>query len=339
MGTWRLILAWMVIAEHTNGVRNFLQLEIGEMAISTFFFISGFLMPLTYDKHYSSSENRSGILRFYLNRALRIYPVYWASLFIVLLGYYISFLTQKQDRLMQIGFSTYVQNFCLLSLNQSKLWGGYDRFNNPAWTLDVELQYYLLVPLLVLAASSGKKTLLSGLVILSIGSLWLFFWPLGLVDIDRSFLAWAVFFIMGFSFYQATVQKNMCYVLGVGLLVAGGLLVAAGLEKTTTTLLITMCLIAASSVLLVMHKNYKFGSLDGLAGDLSYPTYILHIVLFPPIIVLLRLLPLSSLGEVEKVIFIWLLNVVVSTAAGYIALKLIIYPIDRFRVKIRSNSN
>ena len=83
MGTWRLVLAWLVVANHTPGLKEIsTNLEIGKVAVATFFFISGFLMPLTFDTHYRRYGTLAGSRKFYVNRFLRIYPIYWASLVI-----------------------------------------------------------------------------------------------------------------------------------------------------------------------------------------------------------------------------------------------------------------
>jgi peptidoglycan/LPS O-acetylase OafA/YrhL len=87
MGAWKLMLGWLVVANHTSGLRQIsTNLEIGKVAVSTFFFISGFLMPLTFLTHYRAYGMLDGSLQFYVNRFPRIYPIYWASLTVILLA-------------------------------------------------------------------------------------------------------------------------------------------------------------------------------------------------------------------------------------------------------------
>lgn len=335
MGAWRLILAWMVVAAHTQGYSCLFSIDIATVAVSAFFFISGFLMPLTYKTHYQQSGFLRGCGRFYVNRILRIYPIYWVSLLVVLGLYLGSDLIHRYGRLEHIGLLTYIQNFTLIGLNQSMFWGGYDRFNNPAWTLDVELQYYLLVPLFLFAATNYKILLKVVLVIFSAISFLLYFNPVELVDIDRSILSWSVFFIMGFVFYEAIIRKlpsNSLYLVAI-IIVA--FLLAANNGKEIVTLLITIAFVMVSAFLLVMQKDYRFGRIDRLAGDLSYPTYILHIVFFGPTIKLLGFTPLALLGMRSQFVLTCLIHIVVSTGIGYLALKYINDPIDLVRVRIR----
>ena len=218
---------------------------------------------------------------------------------------------KSDTRLDLINPLIYIQNFMFIGLNQSYLWGGYDRFNNPAWTLDVELQYYLLVPFLVFLASKCKCILKLIFIYFSAVSLYLCFNPVELVDIDRSILSWSVFFIMGFAFYEAVVLKSLSNSVYLFVLVISGLLYAANNDRETITLYMTMSFIILSAFLLVMQKNYKFGSIDSFAGDLSYPTYILHIIFFGSTIKLLGFTPLANLELLPQFAITCLIHIVV----------------------------
>lgn len=335
MGTWRLLLTYMVVAVHVEGYSDLFSVELGVIAVSTFFFISGFLMPLAYNSFYNSKGFMGASTRFYINRFLKIYPIYWVSLLVILAQYWASDFLHNYGRLDHIDPATYIQNFLLIGLNQTVFWGGYDRFNNPAWTLDVELQYYLLVPFIMILASKFRSILNIVLFILCAISLYLYFNPAELVDIDKSLLSLSVFFIMGFVFYEATARKlpsNSVYI--VALLIAA-LSLAAGSGRGIETLLITSIFMMVSAFLLTMQKDYKFGRLDRLAGDLSYPTYILHIAFFGPTIKLLTYSPLGSLDVFPRYALTCLIHVVVSTGVGYLALKFISQPIDKVRVRVK----
>ena len=122
MGVWRLILAWMVIACHTKGYQELFSVDVGAIAVSKFFFISGFLMPLAYQTHYQKNGFLKGCGRFYINRLLRIYPIYWASLLCVLGLYLGSYILHGYIK-VGLDFTTYIQNFLLIGLNQSTLGG------------------------------------------------------------------------------------------------------------------------------------------------------------------------------------------------------------------------
>jgi peptidoglycan/LPS O-acetylase OafA/YrhL len=161
---------------------------MGPFAVGLFFVISGYLMPLAIVRYSSAG-------RFLLNRLLRIYPLYWLSLVLAIL--YL--------QLHDLPAPSLTQNFTLLGLNQEWLWGGYERLNNPAWTLDVELQYYLLVPLLVSAWRRSRGITLAMMLAAAAVSTYLLLVPTGVISVDRSLLAWSALFVGGFLAYQCGV--------------------------------------------------------------------------------------------------------------------------------------
>src|SRR5689334_1693609 len=71
LGTFRLVLALLVALSHVD-VR-IAGLNPGVTAVVCFYLISGYVMTGLLRKHYPSRE---GVSRFYLDRALRIFPQY-----------------------------------------------------------------------------------------------------------------------------------------------------------------------------------------------------------------------------------------------------------------------
>jgi peptidoglycan/LPS O-acetylase OafA/YrhL len=333
MGFWRLALAYMVIASHTRGYQEMFSLDIGGIAVAAFFFVSGFLMPMTYAAHYQKHGVWLGIGKFYWNRILRLYPIYWASLFCILglqlAGYLIRGYSNWQANAL-----SYAQNFLLLGLNQSTLWGGDLRFNNPAWSLDVELQYYLVAPVLVLLAN---KSILSAQMILGVAttiSLILFFDPIGVVDVDRSLLAYGVFFVLGFSFYQSIITKKLHYIFLPLLITTLAVVIAKSTGKDVLTFLITIVFIAISAALLILQSNQNASRKGKLAGDLSYPVYIFHIV-FIGYIELITSFFLRANGVAESFGVNFVAHILFSTLVSMLALKFIAIPIESLRARIR----
>jgi peptidoglycan/LPS O-acetylase OafA/YrhL len=339
MGTWRLLLAWLVIADHTPGVHLVTDVQIGKVAVCAFFFVSGFLMPLTYASHYQRYGLRSGAQRFYLNRFLRIYPIYWAALILTLFAvaaYGVTFLEHSTGVGPSGGLLAFLQNALLLGLNQTQIWGGDFRFDPPAWTLDIELQYYALVPALMLLTARSRIWAAAALAVLSAVSLYLFFRPTGSYPLDRSLLSWSFLFFLGYGFYfsptlQAVAQRRLWIVLAAGLLLAAA---HFSTHQNVTTLLVTLGCIAVSAHLLVLQEQRRFGAWDRLLGDLSYPTYILHWLCVE---LLLRWLGVNTLSATTKLRFVSLLlaNITLTTIVAYLSLRLIGDPVESVRRKIR----
>jgi peptidoglycan/LPS O-acetylase OafA/YrhL len=340
MGTWRLVLAWVVVANHTAGLRDIsTNLEIGKVAVATFFFISGFLMPLTFDTHYRAYGTLAGSRKFYVNRFLRIYPIYWASLAVTLLAVLIYGPTLMEHATTLEDLSrvrTYLSNILLVGLNQTRMWGGDFRFNPPAWTLDVELQYYLLVPFILLMTARSRRWVSVTLSALAAVSIYLFFRPVGTLDIDRSLLAWACFFVLGYVFYcsqslQAIALNKVLLGLGIAALLS---IAWFSKHQNTAIISVTLACMIVSAHLLVLQQNRRFGAWDRLLGDLSYPTYILHWICVQ---LMARWLGdnLAHLAPTARFSTLLALNVAISTLVAYASLRVIGDPVEGLRRWIR----
>jgi peptidoglycan/LPS O-acetylase OafA/YrhL len=340
MGTWRLVLAWLVVANHTAGLKDISpNLEIGKVAVATFFFISGFLMPLTFDTHYRAYGTLAGTRKFYLNRFLRVYPIYWASLAVTLLAVLVYGPTLMEHATTFEDLSrarTYISNVLLLALNQTRFWGGDFRFNPPAWTLDVELQYYLLVPLLLLMSIKSARWVSAVLTAAAGASIYLFFRPVGLLDVDRSLLAWAFFFLLGYLFYQSPqVQTIALRKTALGVAIAALLCIAwFSKHQNTAIISVTLACMVVSAHLLVLQQSRRFGAWDRLVGDLSYPTYILHWICIE---VMARWLgeTFAPFGTTTRFLTMLVLNIAISTLAAYASLRAIGDPVEMLRRWIR----
>lgn len=337
MGAFRLFLACLVILSHTAGYDLARFPDTGGIAVSVFFFISGYLMPLAFNSNYRFPRFRDRVKNYAINRLLRIYPMYWASLMIITIRGWLrptqTILTASEHPII------FLQNFLLLGLNQSALWGHYLRLNNPAWTLDIELQYYLLVPFLLLFWERAKIALGALLALLILLSLYLLASPAGLVDVDRSLIAWAALFFGGFLYYQAPeirrlFQSSTSAWLGTAIAIAA---LPLGGEVRTVTMTVGLLLVACR--LIVKQTNRSFSKLDMRLGDLSYPVYIFHLMIvesaeyrlervIDPLVLTpgIRLCVLSSS------------NIVLSVAAAYAILLLMERPIERVRAAFRRDA-
>ena len=79
MGTLRLFLAFSVLAWHLrpHGFERLTAMD-GGIAVMAFFIISGFYMSMVISQKYSQLPN--GRNRFFINRFLRIFPLYFVAM-------------------------------------------------------------------------------------------------------------------------------------------------------------------------------------------------------------------------------------------------------------------
>ena len=335
MGAYRFCLACLVVLVHTPGYGSHSP-DLGLVAVYVFFFISCYLMPLAFERNYQFTSFDQRWQSYLINRALRIYPLYWVSL-AAILGHGLLRGTNPTVNEVLANPVSLLQNIVLLGLNQRSAWGDYTRLNIPAWTLDVELQYYLVVPLLIWGWTRSRRVAGAVIVTFGIVSGVLLAVPTSVVDIDRSLLAYAVLFLGGFLFYQfgdhlpAPSWRQAVAAVVVG--GCGALLLPRPLQNAA----LTAGLIVVACPLLTRQARGVSSSVDRMLGELSYPVYIFHAFV---ITVATRLvsenLPLGLTGSPGlRVATLALINILlVSVLAGGVLL-LLERPLQRVRRRFR----
>ncbi len=122
--------------------RGFLvrALEHGNYGVQLFFIISGFILGLPFASHYLRGAKPVSLRAYFLRRLTRLEPPYIASmlLFFALLVVYVG---QNAATLLPhlVASLLYVHNL---------VYGNASAINAVAWSLEVEIQFYVLVPLL-----------------------------------------------------------------------------------------------------------------------------------------------------------------------------------------------
>lgn len=213
MGILRCIFALSILLFHSGPLFHF-SLANEFIAVCSFFIISGFYMALILDTKYKN------IPVFWLNRALRIYPLYYLILLITFTLTGIQFLFQIGNDNAISHYVTYtthtsvahylfgVVNFIIRNLSlifttdyllRSDNTGGY-LLVQQAWSLQIELLFYLFVPFIM---KLGKKFLLPGTIIYA-GFFYLLLSPFSLIPsytLTYTFLSYVLFFLLGMCSY------------------------------------------------------------------------------------------------------------------------------------------
>lgn len=115
----------------------------GASGVTLFFVLSGFLLFLPYAKALLFHSSWPSARLFYLRRVLRIVPAYYVSLFLIVLLFQPQYLQRAHWKELGLFLTFFMDS---TQLTNHKL-------NGPFWTLAVEWQYYMLLPLLVLGFS------------------------------------------------------------------------------------------------------------------------------------------------------------------------------------------
>jgi peptidoglycan/LPS O-acetylase OafA/YrhL len=312
MGILRLLLAISVVIAHSGSIFGF-NLVGGQIAVQTFYIISGFYMALIINEKYIGINNSYKL--FITNRLLRLYPVYWVVLILTVLFSVITAIYTNGDNWGEI--SSYIKysdsmNFTsfifliftnlfiffqdvvmFLGLNISNgLLFFTSNFTKTdpqlysfllvpqAWTIGVELTFYLIAPFLV---KKGSKIIV-GLLFLSI-LLRVILFNYGLNKDPwsyRFFPTELVFFLLGIMSYKiySKIKDINIKIVYLKIIFAGVLIFTVFFSFLPVPLifkagvylgLFFLCL----PFIFVLTKKMKK---DAYIGDLSYPIYISHLL-------------------------------------------------------------
>lgn len=111
--------------------------SVGRTGVTLFFVLSGFLLFLPYTQALLFEKNWPQPKIYYIRRILRIFPGYFFSLFILVM-FTQPYFIQPHNWKQLVPFLTFTMGY----YNSSGL------INGPYWTLAIEFQYYLILPLI-----------------------------------------------------------------------------------------------------------------------------------------------------------------------------------------------
>ena len=299
MGLVRMLLALAVVLAHCD----IAQMVGGRTAVRIFYLISGYLMShiLVERAAYAS------LGRFYANRWLRLFPLYWLVA-AVTLGL---FVLAPQIPEAAAFFATYrqagswgaldlaVSNVTLFGQDWIMFTGvdhgqlrlvanfreaGLQMYQGllvpQAWTLGVEISFYLIAPLVLV-----RRRWIYALLGLSLGAR-LYLFRLGLGQVDpwtyRFFPAELALFLCGALSHQLLKPRYERW-LGAHLpgaarvatwTIASLIIGCAALPyaKASSYLLIGLCALAIP----LLFEFQKGNRWDRFLGEFSYPVYIIH---------------------------------------------------------------
>jgi len=269
-GAFRLFLAMLVFVHH------FSRLGLGSYAVLVFFVLSGFWVETMWERKYRST--RRPYLTFIVSRFWRLMPVMLLVTILMLAARW-AWGMLPGDLVQNDPVNMVVSSFVLLGYAQLPV-----APVGPAWSLDIEMQFYLLAPLIAVLVAGHRYKLFLGLC--AIGSLvWAVAgWPLSLGN-------YLVFFVAGMAAARGGWQPSVR---------AAGL--SAGLTGAVVLLLIVspwrdLILGGAHRGPLFIYNEHLSAALalltlpfaiftvrqpsdqnDRMMADLSYVIYLLHAI-------------------------------------------------------------
>ncbi len=133
---------------------------VGNRGVELFFVISGFILGLPFAAHYLKGAAPVNLRKYYLRRLTRLEPPYFVALLLLLI------LGAVILGVPSVGF--YPHFAASLFYSHSLIYGTFSPAMGVAWSLEIEVQFYLLVPLLTLLFSIGNRMLRRSVIVVLI---------------------------------------------------------------------------------------------------------------------------------------------------------------------------
>lgn len=176
------------------------------LGVEIFFAISGFVIAMPYFKHYLAGKEKPRFKPYFTRRLTRLEVPFILSCLIIFIMYVV---TIKGNFLSEIGHF-----LATITYTHLFIYGQWPPFNPVTWSLEVEIQFYLLAPFIIhfLLNNPNKYiriTKFSGLFAFSLIMKYYFLDELKEVHLQMSLLTSLHYFLVGFILaYMYIRHKN-----------------------------------------------------------------------------------------------------------------------------------
>lgn len=268
-GTLRFLLAALVALSHFGvSLPNFNQ---GVTAVVIFYMLAGMVSYKLITNQFSNQP-----LSYYKNRFMRIYPLYFLTLlfafFIYLIGAKSAFISSTPN------IADYLANLTIIPLAYY-MYTGQDSFTliPPAWSLGVELQFYLLAPFII---TNKKKLYIFLSISLSIYILATF----GTINTDiygyRHIAGVLSIFLLGVLLQKALQDdreaKIIIALIHLTAVISLALLYMYDLKAPYNYETLSGIIIALPLLLFIKKTPFVSSRIDKYLGSLSYALFLIH---------------------------------------------------------------
>ena len=274
-GLFRLFLAFVVVLHHS------FPLRMGGWAVGMFFALSGFWISRMWRSKYGLRT--SPWKEFLLSRWWRLAPVFLTVNFFAAVLIYSGFSVGNEDAVDR----------WVWWLSQPAVAGStqFTRLLPPAWSLDVEMQFYIVAPLIVIAIASLRRGVVTLLCFVLFAWSVLCFSRGSAIETARLDL-YAWIFVAGCAVERFSWRPSRRLAMASALLVVAmvavplcipqtrGLVWSRGGNPTQlpemagTGFFVLAVLVGLPFAMDTVYR--ESGSWDRWLGDLSYPLYMFH---------------------------------------------------------------
>lgn len=301
----------MVLVSHVSIGR------FGVVSVMVFFILSGYWVTRMYRQKYAKAP--APISTFYLSRFLRLWPAFVVAVLIAIAIIY------------AVGNPTGLKQLTVLTMLGAA--SGKDDPLSISWSLDIEMQFYLLLPwMLLLAHRAGAPALQFMLVIAATGAAWVFravFHIETALQYLPAFAAGCAIFL-----FDIRVTRRMAMASAALFLILGVILTLNSMTvgvvfnyplRTPYVRLVSLFWALSLVPFVAWNVRQPGGSFDRALGDFSYSLYLVH---FP----------------IVKAVRMWLapndsyLVTLIQIIASFLAATLFYFLIDRNFERVRGRT-
>jgi peptidoglycan/LPS O-acetylase OafA/YrhL len=291
MGAIRLFLAWVVAENHwqIHALEKrdlYLLTDMVKFgfnagyAVLFFYVISGFLITYTLSHNYT--PDLRGVRRFYKNRFIRIYSLYWPIVILTFLLY-----APAWQRFVSANWADQVTGVFLIGADWRLAFASYPQSHfdalikslEQAWTLGAELTFYVLAPVLMRSWKIGAAILLVSFCVRGY-----FVWQLGTGLAEIWTYQFAVstigFFMLGHLACLAAAHwpRLTDRRLGTALLLVSVGVMTFATQRSFDTPRLWISILCFTVALPAVFRATKDNKWLNRLGELSYPVYLVHIL-------------------------------------------------------------
>jgi peptidoglycan/LPS O-acetylase OafA/YrhL len=281
-GAFRLFLVLVVVLHHSFPFR------LGAWAVYVFFILSGYWIARMWRGKYV--KTRQSYLTYIVSRWMRLAPVFMLCILLGVLGK-IALNDTKDAYWLHFGWW----------IRQLLIAGSADagKILPPSWSLDVEMQFYLVAPLLIflgkkapLVAALGAFVSLGYFTAHLLGGGLVHGSPAAGAPDDANLLLFLAYFIAGILIAEINWTASGKLALGSLLVTAlvvlillilpqtRGVVLAHGTGPSVKEGIVVNVILATTALLIVPFVSWNVrrpsDSLDRWLGNLAYPIYLFH---------------------------------------------------------------
>lgn len=256
-----------------NGLHWLIQ--NGFKGVEIFFVLSGFILALPFANHFLAGSKKPNLKNYYLRRLTRLEPPYFLALILFFILHIIKGVYPVRDLFNGLLFNlAYLQNFTWLHTQPI--------IGNITWSLEIEVQFYLIMPFLAAIFSLGKLkrriVLIGAIIVIPIINV--------LLPTDHvSLYNYLFYFLVGFLIVDLYITEKKAWLNNIIALVAGLIALAAiyliNIDPLFNKLLFVLSIFVFIYLALTapVWRRVFSNKVLTTVGGMCYTIYLLHTVI------------------------------------------------------------